>query len=772
SPQVKQLFADFQAYGDVENYETTITTKSGEEREIQWHSSNRFDEHGNILEIVGIGEDITERKLAEQELKRSEARLAEAQRVAHFGSWEMDLEKNSVYWTEEALRLFEVDDARKLESYEDCVAAVHPDDRDAVHNAFSEAIEFNRSYDIIFRLAFEDDRVRHLRSRCEVLYDDQRNPLRTIGTIQDVTQQINQEERLRSMLHATKQLEEYNDHIVQNSPSFIAGVEPGGRTISINDAGCRISGYPKSEIVGKNFWKTVYPGDKYVQVEQLFADFEKYGVLRNYETVIETRSGEIRTISWASANRYDEYDNLLEVIMVGEDVTELKRSQQELENLAHRDVLTGLPNRLYFQSRLEGAIKRAKRTTTSGAVLFIDLDRFKNINDSLGHQAGDTLLNEVAERLKRCVRQDDTVARIGGDEFTLLIEGVDPPENAEVVANKVLDAFRAPFKLDRHDYHVTPSIGISLFPRDGVSIDTLLRNADTAMYEAKNRGRNAFAIYTESLTSAARERIELENNLRRALERQEFFLCYQPQLDLLSGEMIGAESLIRWQHPDHGLVSPAQFIPIAEESGLIVDIGRWVLETACMQARNWYDSGLRIGRIAVNVSGQQISRGNLVETCQAALEQSGLPANMLELEVTETFIMNNTEGAIEELNRLKDIGIFLSIDDFGTGYSSLAYLKRLPVDVIKIDQSFVRDIPHDLDDAAITRAVIALGNSLRLDVLAEGVETEDQRQFLLRDGCTKGQGYLFSKPLIANEFRKFTESFTAAASTATRPRAP
>ncbi len=518
------------------------------------------------------------------------------------------------------------------------------------------------------------------------------------------------------------------------------------------DAGCRISGYTREELIGKNIWTINYPGEKYAQVERLFRIFEISESVKDYEMTIETKSGESRDISWTSINRYDDEGKLLEVIGVGQDITELKRSQAELETLAHHDPLTELPNRLYLSVRMDMALERAKRRSTSGALLFLDLDHFKNINDSLGHYAGDELLMQAATRLKECVRQEDTVARIGGDEFTLLLEDVNSTSNAISAAEKIIKAFDKPFELQGRELHITPSIGISMYPRDGESIDLLLRNADAAMYEAKEQGRNAYAVYTESLTSEALERMQLEQNLRKALQNDEFVLCYQPQIDMRTGAVIGAESLIRWHHPEKGMIPPNDFIPMAEESGLIVPIGAWVLYEACRQAKIWLDAGLPLHRMAVNIAGPQVSRGDLIALCREALDISGLHPEHLELEVTEGFIMSEADDAIETLEGLRDLGVSLSVDDFGTGYSSLAYLKRLPINKIKIDRSFVRDIPEDADDIAITRAVIALGDNLRLEVIAEGVETEEQRTFLVDEGCFKGQGYLFSKPLPPEEF--------------------
>ena len=736
--QVDQLIIDFERDGWIHDYELEIETKSGETRIICWTPVNRFDEHGNLLEIIGIGDDVTERKRAEAELVASEARLEEAQLVASIGSWEFDSLANRMWLSKTAVAILELDHERKLESYEDLLALVHPEDSQTLDREFTMHRQLRRPYDLTVRFPLAENRTKYIRARCETLYDDDGNATRSIGTCQDVTKEIEQEAQLQRTFEETKALKEYTDHIVQNSPSYIVGIDPDGLCVSINDAGCRISGYRCEELIGKNIWEVNYPGEKFAQVERLFRIFEISGSVKDYEMTIETKSGEARDISWTSINRYDDDGNLLEIIGVGQDITELKRSQAELETLAHHDPLTGLPNRLYLAVRLELALERAKRRATSGALLFLDLDNFKNINDSLGHYAGDELLMQAATRLRSCVRHEDTVARIGGDEFTLLLEDINSNIHGIRVAEKIIKAFDKPFDLQGRELHITPSIGISMYPRDGETIDVLLRNADAAMYEAKEQGRNAFAVYTEALTSEALERMQLEQSLHKALQNDEFMLCYQPQLDMRTGEIVGAESLIRWEHPDKGLIPPNDFIPIAEESGLILPIGAWVLYQACGQAKTWLDAGLPLQRIAVNIAEPQVSRGNLLALCKEALDISGLPPEHLELEVTESFIMSEAGGAIETLEGLRDLGVSLSVDDFGTGYSSLAYLKRLPINKIKIDRSFVRDIPDDADDIAITRAIIALGNSLRLDVIAEGVETEEQRGFLVSEGCLKG----------------------------------
>ena len=431
-----------------------------------------------------------------------------------------------------------------------------------------------------------------------------------------------------------------------------------------------------------------------------------------------------------------------------------QRWQEKLDRLAYHDPLTGLPNRFLFRARIEHALQRARREGTLVALLFLDLDRFKNVNDTLGHPKGDGLLERVARRLAMCVRDDDTVARLGGDEFTVVLENLESPQDAALVAQKILEALSEPFTVDGREMFISGSIGISLYPRDGHDATLLIKHADVAMYRAKELGRNDYQFFTREFTATALERFSMENSLRRALERDELLLHYQPQVSLVTGAIVGAEALLRWKRSDRVLVSPARFIPVAEESGLIDSIGAWALWEACRQARRWLEEGLLNFRVAVNLSGRQIVHGDLAEKVKEALDGSGLEARYLGLEITEGSVMRQADVAIEAFEALKAIGVSVAIDDFGTGYSSMTHLKRFPVDKLKIDQSFIRDIPSDPHDMAIARAIIALGHSLQLTVIAEGVETEEQAELMRTEGCDEMQGYLSSRPLPAERFTK------------------
>ncbi|MDA8483901.1 PAS domain S-box protein [Pseudomonas resinovorans] len=452
----------------------------------------------------------------------------------------------------------------------------------------------------------------------------------------------------------------------------------------------------------------------------------------------------------------DRHQQVTHYVGVFADISPLKHAQARLDYQAHHDPLTGLPNRLLFESRLQLALVEAANDDLHGAVLFIDLDRFKHINDSLGHPVGDLLLKGIAHRLREQLRDIDTVARLGGDEFIILLPGLHGPDDAQAVAHKLLACFEAPLPAGQHEFFMSASIGISLFPEHGLDVATLVKNADAAMYRAKARGRNRIEFYTRDLTSQATERMALETELRRALERNELSLSYQPKLSLQNQALVGAEALVRWYHPKLGEIPPERFIPLAEESGLILPLGDWVLEQSCRQMQRWQEAHAPFGPLSVNLAGAQLRQPQLVERLQRLIEGLGLEPQRLQLEITESFIMSQAEEALSVLHNLKTLGVQLAIDDFGTGYSSLSYLKRLPLDVLKIDKSFVRGLPDDPNDAAISRAIIALGRSMQLTVIAEGVETKAQEYFLAAEGCQQIQGFIVSTPLPTEAFeRKF-----------------
>jgi diguanylate cyclase (GGDEF)-like protein/PAS domain S-box-containing protein len=524
-----------------------------------------------------------------------------------------------------------------------------------------------------------------------------------------------------------------------------------GRISAVNRAFTEISGYSESEALGNTPRMLQSGRHDALFYRDLWRALKQDGEWQG-EVWNRRKNGEIYQQWLTISTVRNETGAPSQFVAVMTDISQLKRSEEQLDYLAHHDPLTDLPNRLLLQSRVQHAIEQAVRGAYRVALLFIDLDRFKNVNDSLGHPAGDELLAAIATRLRARLRETDTLARLGGDEFVLLIENMDAPEDAADVAQMLIDLLHEPFRLALgRDIYIGASIGIAVYPEDGNTVTDLIQHSDVAMYQAKDAGRGAFRFYTESMSRAAQARLQLDTRLRRALDRGDFTLHYQPQIDLASGAVIGAEALVRWCDPEVGMVSPADFIPAAEESGLIVPLGEWVLRTACAQAREWQDAGHTL-TIAVNLSARQLQQPELPRHVALLIAEFGLDRGRLELELTETMLAVDHEQTGARLRELKSHGVTLSIDDFGTGYSSLAYLKSFPIDVLKIDQSFVRDIPQDRNDMEIAATIIAMAHTLKLRVVAEGVETQEQLAFLKERECDAWQGYLCSKPVPADVF--------------------
>ncbi len=560
-----------------------------------------------------------------------------------------------------------------------------------------------------------------------------------MGVALDVTQRV-----------AFEQQSRLANRVFESASEGIVITDADCRIEAVNPAFTRITGYEASQAVGKLSRMMTGEGAQSEinreMLEHLARDGHWQGEMRD-----RRKNGDWYP-AWLSISTVRDADrNITNYVGVFTDNTRRKEDELRLQFLASHDSLTGMLNRSALMRTFEKEIERAREEGRQLALLFIDLDRFKAVNDTLGHAAGDRLLVAVAERMRRQIKTQDVMARLGGDEFTVLLDDSCSSGAAAKVADRMIAGIAQPFIIDGQEMFVTASIGIACYPADGTDAATLLKNADVAMYRAKQRGKNTFQFFTADMNVRAFEQMLLENSLRRALERSEFELHYQPQIATATGTVAGVEALLRWQHPELGLVLPDAFVTLAEQNGLIVPIGGWVLREACRQGRAWLDAGLHFGRVAVNLSARQFSSGDLLDTIRAALDDSGLPAAMLELEITESTIMHNPPEAVMLLDRIRDMGVALSIDDFGTGYSSLTSLKQYPLDSLKIDRSFVQGIPNDADDVAITEAIIAIAHKMRLKVVAEGVETREQANFLRLAGCDVTQGYLVGRPAPADE---------------------
>ncbi|MDT5120573.1 MAG: hypothetical protein QOC96_55 [Acidobacteriota bacterium] len=540
--------------------------------------------------------------------------------------------------------------------------------------------------------------------------------------------------------------------LIEASPLAIFVLDTQAQVSLWNPAAERMFGWNEQELLNKPL--PIIPDERREDFQARFASALQGQALSNFETRHQRKDKTLLEVSLWTTTLLDPNGEISGVMAIVADITERKQAEARIHYLAYHDTLTGLPNRVSFEERLTEAISRVESSQHPLAVLFLSLDRFKKFNDTLGHIVGDQLLHHVAERLSASMREGDTLARFASDEFAFVLTHTQSSDDVAEMAHKFQSLLEASFAIDEQELYVTASVGIGLYPHDGVDAQSLLKNAGAALYRAKQQGGNNFQFYTADMNERALKRLALENSLRSALERKEFAVYYQPQVNINTGRVVGMEALVRWRHPELGLVSPSEFIPLAEDTGLIAPIGEWVLRTACAQTKAWLDCGFAPLHIAVNLSPRQFQQPDLLSMIERHLKETGLDPRYLELEVTESSVMKNPESAISTLRELKAMGIKISIDDFGSGYSSLSYLKHLPIDVLKIDQSFVADMTTDPKDAAIVMATIQLAHSLQLKVTAEGVETDEQLRFLRLLRCDEMQGYLFCRPLPVEAFEQ------------------
>ncbi|MFZ3154137.1 phosphodiesterase DibA [Pseudomonas sp.] len=678
----------------------------------------------------------TQQRLAQQALQRSEKRLHQALDAAKDGMWDWDLQTQKVYFSPGYAALLGIQPDALGDNPQHWLQRLHADDRASFERNLEQRLAARNPapYEVNYRLRHQDGSYRWIQSRGRLLLDEHGQAERLIGTASDITQRRKDEDSLRqaaAVFDATQEgvlVTDARQQIVHCNPAF-----------------SRITGYSQAEILGQS--PSLLKSGRHDKsfYDSLWHALQNRGAWSG-EVWNRRKSGEIYPQWQCIRVIHDEQGEISHYVAVFSDISALKRSQRELDYLAHHDPLSNLPNRLLFTERVEHALERAKRENRCASVLLVDLDHFKHINESLGHNIGDLLLKAVGERLAQQLNSGITLARLGGDEFGLLCEDCNSAANATSMAQLVLSCLKQSFNVNGQELFISASIGISLFDQNSQDVAQVLRNVDSALFKAKSSGREGYAFYTEELTQYARQRVELVSALRHALENDELRVYYQPLICLKSQRMIGAEALVRWQQPQRGLLPPGEFIPIAEESGLIAEIDAWVLEHACRQMVAWQAAGHELQFVAVNVSSRMFSRGELDLRVARILAETGLDPALLELEVTESAVMDNADAALALLGRLRELGLRLAIDDFGTGYSSLARLKRMPVHKLKLDQSFVRGLPRDQDDVAITRAVIALGHNLGLKVLAEGIEQAEQVELLQELGCDHAQGYHFGRP--------------------------
>src|SRR5215212_9312908 len=852
----------------------------------RWFSTTKVplsDGSGEVVGLFGVVRDITQRKEAEQTLKENEENLAELQRIAHLGSWEWNVKTAEVYWSDETYRIYGYEPGEFVPTVQKLMEVVHPDDRELVRKNIDAAFQKDRPYNFEHRIVRPDGEERFVYHQAKVYFDDEGEPQRMVGTVQDITKRNKAEEALR------ESEERYRALVEESVESIFLFDASTRRVLEANTAFQELIGYASEELlemtiydflahereeidanvrcdlqqrrrfVGEQKYRrkdgsllevetsmTVIPyqsreaicavardlserkraeealresEERYRAVVErttdgiFLGDFSTSRILESnlaLQNMLGYTSEELRGMSLyeliaedrESIDRNTQHIQKGESIFIGErryrckngslvnvevsatripygdkealccivrDITERKALEEQLRYRAFHDSLTGLPNRALFLDRLQHAIVRARRGSGSVAVLFVDLDNFKFVNDTLGHHVGDELLVAVSDRLLTCQRPEDIVARLGGDEFAILLEEVLSRSDAMRVAQRIIEELQVPFALKGHEVFITCSIGIAFRDSDQDSSEELIRNAAVAMHRTKEEGKACCRLFDPSMDAQMQERMRLENDLRRALKREEFVVHYQPVVGAESGRIMGMEALVRWEHPEQGLVAPDGFVPLAEELGLIVPIGRWVLREACRQAKEWqerYPSDLPL-RISVNLSARELRHPTLVGDVEEALRDSGLDPRWLTLEITESAVVKDEEHSIDALRRLGDLGVRFALDDFGTGYSALAYLRRLPVGLLKLDRSFVEKLGEaEAEAEVLISGVISIASGLGLYVLSEGVETPEQLALVKSLGCDLAQGNYFSKPLPSETATELLETYNPTSASA------
>jgi diguanylate cyclase (GGDEF)-like protein/PAS domain S-box-containing protein len=710
-----------------------------------------------VMGLTGLclGAIVSERKRAERELRRNENRLREAQRVASLGSWTLEVATGEVTWTEDLYRMFGLDPRSEPPMFPEQERFFSLESWARLTRSVENTMRTGQPYDLELQTVRADRSGGWIRARGELQHPSKSGQITLSGIAQDITERKRAEEALvfkTALLEAQAETTIDGILVVDESDRIVLANKQFGLHFGLSD---ELLNTRDDRIVRKRLTDQVEDSDTFV---------ERVQYLNSHPN--EKSRDEFRLTNGKVFDRYSAplIDSNLQHrgrIWYFRDITDRKVAQQRINYLAYYDALTDLPNRVLLRDRLATALAGARRRKNKVALLFLDLDRFKFINDSLGHSVGDILLREVAVRLKSCAREQDTVARLGGDEFLVVLSDVNAVADAVIAAERLMDAMTHEFIIHDQPLNISCSLGISIYPEHGGDGETLIKNADAAMYSAKENGRNNFRFFTDGMNALAIERMALQRGLRLAMGKDEFFLMYQPQMDIATGSINGLEALLRWQHPDLGLVPPDKFIPIAENIGLITILGEWVLRTACGQARKWQDEGLPAISMAVNVSAVQFRHDGFCDLIRAVLEETGLPPQCLELELTESVLLADVDATISVIKELKAIGVTLAIDDFGIGYSSFSYLRQFQISKLKIDRSFIRDVAVNPDDAAITAAIISMATSLRLTVIAEGVENEAQMSFLRSHQCNEIQGYFFSKPLTAENAAEKLRSLAA-----------
>jgi diguanylate cyclase (GGDEF)-like protein/PAS domain S-box-containing protein len=700
---------------------------------------------------IDIEDDDIQTALRKLKAREDSFRLLE--KINKLGSWEVDLTTHESSWSENSYNIYEIQPFSIQPTLELFFSFLIEEDRVRAEETLQKLFTTKQPHTFRGTVKLKSGKRKQVLINGQALFDENGLPTKLIGTTQDITEQVKLEEKSQEL-----------SSIIENSSNEIYIVDyETAEYLYVNHAACEALGYSREELLGGMGVLDINKDLTPEILDQLKEQYKQtsHTFIRN-QTIHTRKDGtsyhvqsHIQKIHYNAREAYVLFDtDVTENLLVNELV---QKQSQLLFHQANHDTLTNLPNRTHFQKQLSKAIKKAQEQKTNFALLFIDLDHFKDINDSLGHHVGDQVLQTISKRLSNCIRPEDDIARLGGDEFTIILHDIQRLTDISNLAHKIIDAMKTPIKVASNLLHITTSIGIAIYPEHAQEKSNLLKFADTAMYKAKEKGRNNYQLYSAGMSAHAYKRVIMENSLRIAIKEKQFDVYYQPQINLRNEQLTGMEALVRWIHPNLGVVPPSDFIPLAEELGLIVEIDTIVMHKAMQQFSKWYEEGLFPGKLSLNLAMQHLQQDDFVSKLFTMMQELHFQKEWLELEVTETQVMNNPKLSIKKLQLLHSNGIGISVDDFGTGYSSLSYLKKLPLNKLKIDKSFIDEIPDDEDDIAITKAIIALAKSLNLGLIAEGVETTAQKDFLFENGCECMQGYLYSKPIPANEMQIFLQ---------------
>lgn len=693
-------------------------------------------------ELTNQYEQLREHKNA---LEISEQRYQLAVEGANDGIWDWDLTNDDYFSSKKWAELFGYKEETKGDNLEVWLDLLHPEDSQRIMDEMQDYLASGKGiYHNTYRVKNQDGKYNWVLSRGKAIWDSEGRPIRVAGSHTDITQQMELHETLRK----EKQISE---GIINEAPTIIIVTDISGNIIKFNPFAEKLTGYSKEDVLGTNAINLLIPQSKQKDVKYLFTRVIQGEELNSGDNILDLicKSGELVKILWDRSLLYNNEDKVQEIIFIGMDVTERINLEKKLHLLAYYDPVTHLPNRAAFEEETKKLINKSKKEGKKLAIIYLDVDNFKHINDTLGHGAGDEFIAYIGNTLAGCIESPNIVSRLGGDEFTITLVDIKDENQVIEKIHCLLGHIRKPWIKQNHKFYTTVSMGVVIYPDHGKDMAELMQNADAAMFDVKENGKDGYCIFTSHIKEKTLRHVQMSNELRTAIDKEEFILYYQPQVELNTNKIIGVEALIRWVHPEKGFIPPIEFITFAEETGYIDEIGQWVLKTACRQRVKWGKLGYKNLKISVNLSGKELTKENLIDNIEKMLKENNIGCRHVEVEITETAIMTNLEQAIRVLKQLKQLGLTIALDDFGTGYSSLTYLQKLPIDVLKVDREFIKNIIDKDEDLHIFRAIIELAGNLGLKVVAEGIETREQLEFLIANGCNIGQGYYFSKPLPA-----------------------